>query len=218
MIPSGTYRPSDNTRSGLRNSVLIRQSPLIPGWLNVSPNAISTSRCSTMEVAGLSPVIPLSHIVPTSVPAMPNRLTVLLMLFSPVTQPIRVVTGTVTTAAGATAATLAEVNEVVVVVLSSTTGTALSVSRRAPQASSAKAKGDPAGTTGEFGETAPSPMAASMPDSTLVRFAGAATGAAGTAPTTPAVATDTRAWTAWMAWLVETAGAPAPCSIVLTSP
>src|SRR4051794_37668248 len=126
MIPSGTYKPSDNTRSGLRNSVLIRQSPDIPGWLNVSPNAISTSRCSTIVVFGLSPMMPLSHIVPTSVPAIPKRLTVLLMLFSPVTQPIRVVTGTVTTAAGATA-TLAEVNEVVVVVLSSTTGTAFSV-------------------------------------------------------------------------------------------
>src|ERR1700712_2045086 len=155
MIPLGTYSPLDSTLSALRSNTLFRHTPVMPVPLNVSPNAMSTCRCSTIAVAGLSPVTPLSHITPTSVPAMPNRLTVLLMLLAPVTQPMRVVTGVVTAAAARGAA----------VEVDAASGTAVgAVSRRVPNAMSANITGDSTGPTGELlvaGD--PSPIAASTP-------------------------------------------------------
>jgi hypothetical protein len=69
--PFGMLIPLDRSVSELRNSVLRRQVPVMLGPPKVSPKAMRTW-CSLMGVLGSS-AIPLSHMVPTSVPQMPNR-------------------------------------------------------------------------------------------------------------------------------------------------
>src|SRR5690349_1367772 len=82
--PSGIDMPSTSKVSPLRRIVLDRQSPVMLAPLNVSPTAMSIW-CSLYGVLGSSGM-PLSHIVPTSVPQIENRWDVLLGRKFPVTQ------------------------------------------------------------------------------------------------------------------------------------
>jgi hypothetical protein len=88
-VPLGTYNPLFSTSSALRNSVLNRHTPVRTGLalLKVSPNAMRIW-CSSTAVNGLS-LIPLSHMMPRSVPPIPKREMVLFRLPAPVTNSMK---------------------------------------------------------------------------------------------------------------------------------
>ena len=119
-MPFGTYNPLESTLSALRSRTLLRHPVVIAASLKVSPNAIRTWCCSTIAVFGSSPMTPLSHMIPRSVPPMPKRPEVLFRLLAPVTQPTQVVGWVATAASGVEAEASA---------------TAWSDSRREPQPS-----------------------------------------------------------------------------------
>ena len=162
MIPSGTYNPLDSTLSALRSRTLLRHPVVIAALLKVSPKAMSTWRCSTIAVFGLSPLTPLSQMIPTSVPAMPNRARVLLMLLGPVSQPTQLVGWVATAASGAT------VNAVAIGVDAEASATVCSDSRRDPQPSRPITRAPM--PVGAFGEAAAVGLKPNAPSTLVTSF------------------------------------------------
>ena len=123
---------------------------------------MSTWRCSTIAVFGLSPLTPLSQMIPTSVPAMPNRARVLLMLLGPVSQPTQLVGWVATAASGAT------VNAVAIGVDAEASATVCSDSRRDPQPSRPITRAPM--PVGAFGEAAAVGLKPNAPSTLVTSF------------------------------------------------
>ena len=166
--PLGTYNPLFSTSSALRNSVLNRQTPVRTGLalLKVSPNAMSIW-CSSTAVSGLS-LMPLSHMMPRSVPPIPKRAIVLFRLPAPDTNSmkcvlpltdtgVRVVPGYVGAAAAAAVSGTVKAATGVVPTVLALAVTGWVNSRREPRPSSAIANGAHTGARGTPEANAPMP-------------------------------------------------------------